>query len=92
MGILRATALALSGLSAALWSLAGAATWAGLDRAAISIESNGACAATVLAGLCWVAYHVRDRDKEVLVDAMADLSLRRATAQTRPERVLRRVC
>lgn len=82
----------LTVLSTVLWGLAGAATWAAFDSHCVSIESNAACAATILAGLCWVAHVVRDRDKDVLVDAMADLSLRRAMSQTRPDlQRLRRV-
>lgn len=92
MGILRATALALSVLSAAIWALAGAATWAAVDRGALVLEANAACAATMLAGLWWIAYAVRDRDKEALVEGMAVLTMRRGDAPTRPEYRLERVC
>ena len=88
---MRKSALVLTAASGVLWGLSGASTWAGFDPHSVSIESNGACAATILAGLCWVAWAVRDRDKDVLVDAMASFSQRRGTAETRPERRLQRV-
>lgn len=92
MGSLRIAGLCFAVGAVVLWMLSALATWAGVDRAAVSIEANAAAAASVLAGLCLIAFRVRDRDKDVLVDAMADLSLRRAMSQTRPDlQRLRRV-
>lgn len=88
MGILRAAALALSVLAAALWSLAGAATWAAFGPRAMPIESNAACAATVLAGVCWVARKMRDRDMVYLIDATV-ASRRAALDRTVPLRAVR---
>ena len=88
---MRAAGLVLTVMSAVLWSLAGAATWAGLDRNALAIQVGASTAVTVLAGLCWIAHSVRDRDKEALVYAIADFTQRRVTAPTRPEQRLRLV-
>jgi hypothetical protein len=91
VGALRTAAKVLFALSAALWGFAAAAAWAGVDVHAESIEANAAAAATVLGGMCLIAYAVRDRDKDALVEAIADFSQRRVTAETRPERRLHRV-
>lgn len=88
---MRKAAWALTVMSAVLWGFAGAATWGDVDQRALSIEANAAAGVMVLAGLCWVGWAVRDRDKDVLVDAWAAVSSRRAAAPTRPERRLRRV-
>ena len=88
---MRKAAWVLTAVSAVLWGFAGAATWAGLDSRALAIEAAASCAATVLAGVAWMAHAVRDRDKNALTEAIADFSLRRLTAPTRPERRLRLV-
>lgn len=80
---MRGAAWVLSAVSAVIWGLAGAATWGGVDRPALSIEANAAAALTVLAGLCVIAGSVRDRDKDALVTAWAEVSRRRAPAPTR---------
>lgn len=82
---MRRAAVVLGVLSIILWGFAGLATWAGLDRGALSIEANAAAAATSLMGACLIAWAMRDRDKDVLVTAMADFTLRRGSAPTRPE-------
>lgn len=91
VGALRIAARVLSAVSAVLWGMAALSTWAGIDPHALAIEANAAASASVLAGVCLIAYAVRDRDKDALVAAMADFSQRRATAETRPQAVLRRV-
>lgn len=88
---MRAAAWALTAVSAVLWSLAGAATWAGIDPRALDIEVGAAVAATTLTGACLIAWAVRDREKQALTDALADFTLRRASAPTRPEQRLRLV-
>ena len=80
---MRGAAWVLSALSAVTWILAGASTWGGVDRPALSMEANAAAALTVLAGVCLVADAVRDRDKDALVTAWAEVSRRRAPAPTR---------
>lgn len=82
---MRVAAWVLSALSAVTWGLAAASTWAAVDPRALSIEANAAAAFTVLAGICLIAYAVRDRDKEALVEAWAEVSRRRAAAQTRTD-------
>ena len=87
---MRVAAWVLTAMSVVFWSLAGAATWAGVDLRALAIEVGASCATTVLAGVCWIAFGVRDRDKDALVRAMAQVTIRRGQAETRPHS-LRRV-
>lgn len=45
---------------------------------------TAAATLTVLAGVTQMLHRVRDRDKDALVHALADVSLRRGLARTRP--------
>lgn len=85
---MRKAAWVLTAVSGVLWGLAGASTWGDVDPRAVVIEAAAAVAAVGLAGLFWVAWAVRDRDKDALVRAMADFSQQRASRATAP---LRRV-
>jgi len=89
MGRVRFAARVLSVVSAALWPLLAAAAWQDMNRGVLIVGAAAVTVATVLAGLCWVACAVRDRDKDALIEGMAALTMRRATRETRTD--LRRV-
>ena len=71
-----------------MWIVSVVSIWVPLNSRAMPLALAAAATATVTTVVLWVAYRLRDRDKDALVKAMADFSLRRAQAPTRP---LRRV-
>ncbi len=84
---MRVAAWVLTVVSLVLWCFAGAATRRHPHAPALPVEVSGAGAATVLAGICWIAEGVRDRDKDALVRAMAEFTLQRGQAPAALRRV-----
>lgn len=78
---MRRAAVVLAILSVIFWSLAGLSD----DTHVFVVTACAAVAGTSLTGACLIAYAMRDRDKDMMVKAMADFSWRRVTAPTRPE-------
>ncbi len=75
----------LAGTAAALWALG---IFVRLSPGADRADMAGAISATNVAAVLGVGWAQRDRDKDALVRAMADFTLRRSQAVTLP---LRRV-
>ena len=74
---LRAALFTLFTSAAALWGLGIAGIWWRPVQRAAALVDNAASTCTILAGVCVVAWVVRDRDKELLLKSMAeDLSRR----------------
>jgi hypothetical protein len=88
MGWLRITSLITGVAAAALWGVAVAGIWVRMEDALAGDVRVMAAALTVVSVLLLVAYVVRDRDKDALVRAMAEVTIRRGQAPTVP---LRRV-
>jgi hypothetical protein len=70
---LRAAAVALTIVTVALWGLAAAATWARFGRTAMDIETAGAAATAVLAGMAWMAGFLRNEEWRTLIRLCGDL-------------------
>lgn len=85
MEVMRVTARRYSVASFIFWTLAALATWANVASSALVLEVGAAVATTALAGAYRISYALRDRDKDALVQAMADFTQRRVSAPTRPE-------
>jgi hypothetical protein len=63
-----------------LWGTVGLSAWVRLDWHLMLLAGCAGSASAVLAGVMFT----RDREKDALVHALADLSLRRGLRQTRP--------
>jgi hypothetical protein len=82
-------------ISAILFTMLATALWA-LMILAVPVTPGvvpdvrfGASTTAIIAAVCWVGFAANDRDKDALVTAMAEFSLRHAQKRTRPD--LRRV-
>jgi len=83
MGGLRIASVVTVVIAAVLWGFA-----VPLSGRHLAIDLAGAATLTVTGAMFLLAYLVRDRDKDALVRAMAEVTMRRGQARTQP---LRRV-
>lgn len=85
MGAMRHFAWAFTVLSAVLWGIAVAAIWVPMEPAFLGDDRAMAATTSITGALLGTAYRLRDRDKDALVRAMAEVTTRRGTAPTRTD-------
>jgi hypothetical protein len=70
--------------AALLWGTVGASFWVHVNWHVLVLAGPGGAASIVLASMRYMLAAEADRDKDALVRALADLTLRRGLARTRP--------
>jgi hypothetical protein len=84
MGGLRIASVVTGIIAVALWGVAVTGIWVHMEDVLLGDARVMAGALTVVSVLLLVAYMVRDRDKDALVRAMAEVTIRRGQAPTEP--------
>lgn len=84
----RMVSVILFGFALALWGLVAASLAGYIPVKGTGIMNSAAAACVVLGGIGVMLDRARDKNKDALVTAVADLALRRALSVTGPQRSL----